>query len=49
MLFIPIVTNVLRIQVTVKYLDVNIESTMKPEIIATNHIIKYGNPDHIPF
>lgn len=43
------VTNVLRIQVTVKRLDFAIESTIKPEIIATIHIIIYGKPDNNPF
>lgn len=49
MQYLPMVTNVLRMEVTVKYLDVAIESTIKPEIIATNHITMYGKPDTIPF
>lgn len=48
-LSLPMVTNVLRTQVTVKCLDVAIESTKKPEPIATIHISMYGNPETIPF
>lgn len=43
------VTNVLRIQVTEKCLDVAIESTKKPDPIATAHISIYGRPDTNPF